>query len=335
VSAATRGSARWRARVAGSFTSLGGGLGCGLTLALVVLAALAGAIAPTDPFASAGPPLAPPSRAHALGTDDLGRDLLSGIVHGARTSLLVAASVTLLASILGLGIGSVAGYRAGGVDDVLMRVTEFVQIVPRFFLAVVVMALFGAGLDRLVLVLGLTSWPTLARVVRAETRALAGREFVDAVHALGASDSRIALRHVLPNALPAALVVISGNAASVILLEAGLGFIGLGDPHVMSWGYLANNAQRFLRVAWWMAVFPGAAIALAVLGLNLLGDAANDVLGVHRDRAGSSAIGRRHSPDPPRARALRPPHVPEGPSAGGGSLVRRRSRIGGSPSDCW
>jgi peptide/nickel transport system permease protein len=265
----------------------GGLLGFGLTLALVLLAILAHVIAPTDPFASVGSPLTPPSRAHALGTDDLGRDVFSGVVHGTRTSLTVTFAVIAIASIMGVAVGSVAGYRGGGIDDLLMRGTEAVQIVPRFFLAVIVIALFGPGLDRVVVVLGLTSWPAIARVVRAETLSLARREFVDAAHALGAGTSRILLRHVLPNAVPTALVVISLNAASVILLEAGLGFIGLGDPRTISLGYLANNAQRFLRVAWWMTLFPGAAIALAVLALNLVGDALSDLADPRRiDRAG-------------------------------------------------
>ena len=255
----------------------GGILGAALTVAFVVLAILAHVVAPVDPFASVGAPLTPPSRGHALGTDDLGRDVFAGIVHGTRTSLAVTLAVTAIATILGVAVGAVAGYRGGGVDDVLMRGTEAVQIVPRFFLAVIVIALFGPGLDRVVLVLGLTSWPAIARVVRAETLSLARREFVDAAHALGAKTGRILLRHVVPNALPTALVVISLNAAAVILLEAGLGFMGLGDPRSISLGYLANNAQRFLRVAWWMTVFPGAAIALAVLGLNLVGDALGDL----------------------------------------------------------
>ena len=255
----------------------GGGVGLILTLALVVVAILAGSIAPMDPFASVGPPLTPPSRANVLGTDDLGRDLLAGIVHGARTSLMVVLSVTALTAVIGMTIGAVAGYRAGTTDDVLMRLTELVQVIPRFFLAVLVVALFGPGLDRLVLVLGLTSWPAIARVVRAETLSLARREFVDAAHALGVPAGRVLVRHILPNALPAAVVVISVNAGTVILMEAGLGFIGLGDPRAISWGYLANNAQRFLRVAWWMTLFPGLAIALAVLGMNLLGDALNDL----------------------------------------------------------
>jgi peptide/nickel transport system permease protein len=257
----------------------GGAVGLVLTLALAIVAVLAGTIAPIDPFASVAPPLSPPSRAHAFGTDDLGRDLLAGIVHGARTSLLIMFTVTALASLIGVTIGTLAGYRAGAIDDALMRVTELAQIVPRFFLAVVVIALFGPGLDRLILVLGLTSWPSIARIVRAETLTLAHREFVEAARALGAPAWRTLVRHVLPNAFPSTVVVISVNAGTVILMEAGLGFIGLGDPHSISWGYLANNAQRFLRVAWWMALFPGAAIATAVLGVNLLSDGLNDLLG--------------------------------------------------------
>jgi peptide/nickel transport system permease protein len=274
----------WTRAFATSDTWLAGGaIGFVLTLALMVVALLAGTIAPVDPFASVASPLTPPSRANVLGTDDLGRDLLAGIVHGARTSLLVVLSVTALTSLIGVTIGAIAGYRAGTTDDVLMRLTEFVQVVPRFFLAVVVIALFGPGLDRLVLVLGLTSWPAIARVVRAETLSLGRREFVEAAHALGASTWRVLARHVMPNALPAAIVVVSVNAGTVILTEAGLGFIGLGDPQAISWGYLANNAQRFLRVAWWMALFPGLALALAVLGLNLFGDALNDLLDPRAD----------------------------------------------------
>jgi peptide/nickel transport system permease protein len=137
--------------------------------------------------------------------------------------------------------------------------------------------LFGQRLEAVVVVLGLTSWPWIARVARAQTLSLRSREFVDAARALGASTPRILLRQILPHALPATVVVASLNAAGIIVLEAGLSFLGLGDPSRMSWGYLANNAQKFLRIAWWMAAFPGAAIALAVLGLNLLG-AVIDVL---------------------------------------------------------
>jgi len=255
-----------------------GRIGVVLTSGLLAVALLAGWIAPADPFVSVGPPLRSPTLAHPMGTDDLGRDVLSGVVYGTRTSLLLAVVVSLLTGAIGIIVGSLAAWQGRRTDDALMRVTEFVQAVPRFFLAVIVIALFGPGLDRLILLLGLTSWPWIARVVRAEVLSLKQREFVEAARSLGAGHLRILFRQVLPNALPPVVVVVSLSAASVILIEAGLSFLGLGDPDVVSLGYLANNAQRFLRVAWWMAAFPGAAIALAVLGLNLLGDGLNDVL---------------------------------------------------------
>ena len=257
----------------------GAGLaGIVLMCGLLAVALLAGRIAPSDPFASVGLPLSAPTLGHPMGTDDLGRDLLSGVAHGTRTSLVLALIVSILTGLIGVIVGALAGWEGGRLDGALMRLTEFVQVVPRFFLAVIVLALFGAGLDRLALVLALTSWPWIARVVRAEVLSLKQREFVEAARSLGAGRARVLLREVLPNALPPVVVAVSLSAASVILIEAGLSFLGLGDPDVVSLGYLANNAQRFLRVAWWMAVFPGAAIALAVLGLNLLGDGLNEVL---------------------------------------------------------
>jgi peptide/nickel transport system permease protein len=255
-----------------------GRVGIVVTCGLLAVALVAGRIAPADPFASVGPVLSSPTPTHPMGTDDLGRDLLSGVVHGTRTSLLLALIVSVLTGVIGVVVGALAAWEGGRVDDALMRVTEFVQVVPRFFLAVIVIALFGPGLDRLALLLALTSWPWIARVVRAEVLSLKQREFVEAARSLGAGRSRVLFREVLPNALPPVVVVVSLNAASVILIEAGLSFLGLGDPDVVSLGYLATNAQRFLRVAWWMAAFPGATITLAVVGLNLLGDGLNDVL---------------------------------------------------------
>ncbi len=249
-----------------------------LVVVVAAVALLADTIAPGDPLAAAGPSLRPPSHDHLMGTDNFGRDILRAVVHGARTSMTVVAAVVIMSLAIGLAVGMVAGYTGGFVDSLLMRITEIFQSVPRFFLAILVVALFGAGLDNLILLLGLTSWDLLARVIRAETLSLRRQEFVDAARSIGASRGRILLRHILPNVLPSAVVVASLLGSRVILIEAALAFIGLGDPNAVSLGSLLDNAQQFLSVAWWMSAFPGVAIALAVLGLNLLGDAVNDLL---------------------------------------------------------
>ncbi|MBW3547599.1 MAG: ABC transporter permease [Actinobacteria bacterium] len=259
-----------------------GVVGIVLTGTVVAVGLLAPVLAPFDPFAVVGPSLSPPSGAHPMGTDALGRDLLSGVIFGARTTLVVAGLVGVLVLLIGVVVGTVSSYLGGWADDLLMRLTELFQVLPRFFLAIVVIAFFGAGLGLLVLVLGLTSWALLARVVRSEVLSLKEREFVDAARASGASGARIVVQEILPNALPAGTAFLGLILAQVLLIEASLGFIGLGDPNVVSWGYLASQAQRFLRVAWWMSVFPGLAIAVAVLGLNLLSDAVTDVLGTSR-----------------------------------------------------
>jgi peptide/nickel transport system permease protein len=252
----------------------------GLLLTLpAVLAALLANLAPHDPVRVRGPALAPPSVDHLMGTDGLGRDLFSGVLFGARTSLLVAAGVGLIALVAGVAVGSVAGTVGGRVDDLIMRFTEIVQVVPRFFFAILAMALFGTSQTVLVTVLGLTSWVILARVVRAEVMALKERDFVISARASGASRIHVLSREVLPNALPVTIVYLSLLLAQVILLESSLSFLGLGDPNTVSWGYLAGQAQPFLRAAWWLALFPGLAITITVIGLNLIGDALTDVMG--------------------------------------------------------
>jgi peptide/nickel transport system permease protein len=252
--------------------------GLALSVILVVVGLLADWVAPGDPFAYAGKPLRGPSAAHRFGTDNLGRDMARAIVHGLRTSAVVVLWVVAIAAVLGVAIGAVSGYRGGLVDDLLMRLTDLFQSIPRFFLVLLVLALFGSGFHTMILVLGLTSWPLLARVVRAEALSLREREFVEAARSLGASNLRILVRHILPNVFPAAVVVIALLASRVILLEASLSFLGLGDPNVMSLGFLVANAQRFIRIAWWMSVFPGAALALGVVAVNLLADGLNDIL---------------------------------------------------------
>jgi peptide/nickel transport system permease protein len=277
------GHGSWIQHRAHRYLKLVGGPAGFVGLVVVVLIALtavfADQIAPGDPFdTSAGPSLSPPSRDHLMGTDNLGRDLATGVVHGAHTSMSVVLWVVLISAIIGITVGSIAGYFGGGLDVVLMRVGEVFQVVPRFFLALLVIAYFGPGINRLILLLGLTSWPFLARVVRAEALSLRRREFIDAARATGASGMRILVRQVLPNVLPVAVVVLTLFASRVIVIEAGLAFLGLGDQNRVSWGGLANNAQQFLQTAWWMAVFPGIAISLTVLALNVLGESVNDAL---------------------------------------------------------
>ena len=255
-----------------------GAVGLVLTVGVVVVAVFADAIAPFDPFVEAGPSLGPPSSANRMGTDQFRRDVLSGVIHGARTSLTIVLWVVAISTVIGLIVGAVAGYVGGLVDDVLMRIIEIIQSAPRFLLAVLMVGLYGPGIDKLILMLGLLSWTFLARMVRAEVLSLRERDFVEAARAYGASGPRILLRHVLPNTASVATVVVTLMASRIILIEAGLAFLGLGDQNQMSWGLLINNAQQFLDFAWWLSVFPGLAIALTVLGLNLLGDAVNQVL---------------------------------------------------------
>jgi peptide/nickel transport system permease protein len=246
----------------------------GSTLTGLFLAVAAGAslIAPGDPLHMYAQPLQPPSSAHLCGTDDLGRDVCRGIVHGARTSLLVGLLAVSTAGIIGVIVGGLAGYWGGFLDELLMRLSEFVQVVPRFFLALIVVAFFGPSLRSLVLLVGLTSWPITARLFRGEVLRVRVREYVLASRALGAPEKRIFRQDILPNALAPVIAQLALQVASVMLIEAGLAFLGLGDATVASWGAMLYNAQRFMRQAWWLAAFPGLALFLAVLGVNLLGD---------------------------------------------------------------
>lgn len=282
---APSGAAAWlhRQTVRAALASVGrtpsGKLGMALTAIVVMTALMAPWLASVDPFALAGASLASPSGQHWMGTDALGRDLYSGVVHGTRTSLLVATAVSAITLLCGMAIGLVGGYAGGWLDDALLRITELLQVLPRFFLVIVVVALLGPGLDHLILTLGLTSWPVLARVVRGEVLALREADFVTAAEASGATRMHILWRTLLPNVMPAAIVVVGLLFGQVLLIEASLGFLGLGDPNAMSWGLLAGQAQPLFRVAWWLSFFPGVAITLAVLGVNLLADAMSASLG--------------------------------------------------------
>ncbi|MBA3413807.1 MAG: ABC transporter permease [Chloroflexia bacterium] len=251
-------------------------VGLALVLPIAFVALAAARLAPGNPLASVGPALQPPSSTYWLGTDDLGRGILAGLLHGARASLFVGLSVALIATIIGVLVGGVAGFFGGWVDDGLMRLTELVQVLPRFFLAILVAALFGGSLLNIVLLLGLTFWPSTARLLRAQLLSLREREFAVAARAVGAAPATVLLRHVLPNALPPVMVNASLQVGGAILIEAGLSFLGLGDRGQVSWGYMLNNAQAFFQLAWWMSVFPGLALLLTVVGVNLVADGLNE-----------------------------------------------------------
>lgn len=259
-----------------------GAVGAAIFGLLAGVGLFAPALAPSDPFRITGPSLSPPSAEHLMGTDALGRDLLSGVIMGARSAAVVVAAVGALVLVIGLVVGTVAGYAGRWVDDVLMRATEFVQVLPRFFLIIVIVAMWGPERHKLIIALGATSWPILARVVRAEVLSLSRRDFVDAARAGGSSGLRIVTRELLPNLLPVTMTYVGLVVAQGLLLEASLGYLGLADQNVMTWGILAGQAQRFLRVAWWLALFPGAAIAVAVVGLNLLADGLADAISGRR-----------------------------------------------------
>ena len=251
--------------------------------ALFVLIAVVGPLlSPFDPLALRPETLQPPGAPYWFGTDDVGRDILSGVLHGARVSLLVGLLSALGAVVIGVAVGTLAGYCRGRVDAVLMRATEWVLVVPQFLIVLVVAAIFGADLRLVVAVIAAVSWPTTARLTRAQFLALAEREFVTAARGLGSSDPRIALRQILPNALAQIVVTASLQIPAAILSEASLRFLGLSDPSRLSWGGMLNQAQNFLQQAWWMAFFPGIAIFLTVLSFNLAGEALNEALDPRR-----------------------------------------------------
>jgi len=268
---------RWWHRLLRSPAALVGG-----TLLLLVLAMALSApwVFPGDPLDMVTEPFVRPGvdAAHLLGSDMLGRDLLSGIFHGARMSLLIAVVSTLLALVLGMSGGVLAGYYGGRIDALLMRVTEFFQTIPAFLFALAIVAVVQPSLLTIALAIGVTSWPSLARLVRAEVLKLRYSDMVQASAALGASDLRIMLRDILPNTLTPILVSTSLMVATAILTESSLAFLGLGDPNSVSWGNMVGAGREVIRTDWYITTLPGIAIVVTVLALNLLGDGLAAVL---------------------------------------------------------
>jgi len=252
----------------------------GLVFLALLLAAVATAplLYPGDPFAIIDKPFLPPLGQYLLGTDALGRDIAAGIVHGGRTSLLVGVAATVAALFIGTLLGALAGFYRGTVDNALMRFTEFFQTIPSFLFAIVLVAIMSPSLKSVTLAIVVVSWPPIVRLVRAEFIALRERDFIQACICLGLSDRDIALRQILPNAVSPIIVAGSLMVASAILAEAALAFLGLGDPNVMSWGYMIGSGRSFLRDAWWLCAIPGMMILLTVLSINFVGEGLNDAL---------------------------------------------------------
>ena len=247
----------------------------GLVLVMAVTAPL---VYPAGAFALAGPPNLPPGGRFLLGTDILGRDVAAGIMHGARTSLIISLAATIGAVALGTAIGALAGYQRGIVDLIVMRIAEFFQTIPSFILAILLVAILSPSMGSEILAIAIVSWPGIARLVRGEVASLASREFVVATAGLGAGDWRIVIRHILPNCASPLIAVSSLLVAGAILFESGLSFLGLGDPNRMSWGLMISAGREVLRSAWWISTFPGLAIVATVLSINLVGDGINEAL---------------------------------------------------------
>jgi peptide/nickel transport system permease protein len=244
---------------------------------MLLLAIFADLLFPTSPWDMTAAPFTPPFDASAwLGTDTLGRDIASGIAHGARVSLLVGVVATAVAVTVGVLLGAIAGYHGGRIDSAIVHFTELFQTIPNFVLVVVTVAIFTPSLFSIVGAIALVSWPPLARLVRGEFLSLREREFVRAAITSGQSTTTIILRQILPNSLSPIIVSASLMVATSILLESSLSFLGLGDPNAMTWGFMIGSARTVLRQAWWMSFFPGVAILLTVLALNLIGEGLND-----------------------------------------------------------
>ncbi|MCY4541936.1 MAG: ABC transporter permease [Rhodobacteraceae bacterium] len=261
------------------FSNWASTLGLAVLVFLVVVAVLGPALAPHDPegigISSRG---LPPSGENWLGTDELGRDVFSRSVSGLRVSLLVGVVAAAASTLVGIVVGSLAGYFGGVFDHALMRVTEVFQVIPQFFLAVVLVALFSASVFNIIFAIAILTWPIVARLTRSEFLTLKSRQYVDAARLSGASDARVIFLEILPNAMGP--IIVSGTllVGRAMLTEAGLSFLGLGDPSRVSLGVMLYQSRPFIQFAWWAALFPGLLIFLAVLSTNLVGDGLNDVI---------------------------------------------------------
>lgn len=256
-----------------------GPIGLAILTLIALMAILAPVIAPDGPFKLGATRLLPPlSEGHLLGTDHLGRDMVAQIVYGARVSLVIGIVAASISLVVGMLVGSVAGYYGGATDLILSRITDMFLIIPAFFLIIIIVATLGSGIVYVMIVIGLTAWPASARLMRSQAITLRERTFVQALRALGESSPRILFRHIIPNGIQPLIANASLDIASAILIEAGLSFIGLGDPNKATWGRMIFDGRATITSAWWVSIIPGIAIIVTVLGFYLVGDGISYVL---------------------------------------------------------
>lgn len=253
-------------------------VGCMLLLAVLASAIIGPWVLPDDPFEIVAAPMTAPGEDAWLGTDYLGRDVLRMLIHGGRATLTVGAVAALLSVTIGITIGALSGFYGGRVSAVLMRVTEFFQVLPALLFAMVVVSLFQPTLVTVTIAIGIVSWTGTARLARAEFLKVRTMEFVRAERAIGARNARLIWKVILPNAFPPLVVSATLAVGAAILFEAGLSFLGLGDPNQMSWGLMIGSSRQYVLSNWWAVAFPGAAIFITVLAVSLIGDGLNDAL---------------------------------------------------------
>jgi peptide/nickel transport system permease protein len=280
----------WRAFKKNRLAIMGGIV----VLGLVLLAVLAPALAPWDPHRpNVKKILEPPSASHLLGTDQLGRDVFSRMLYGARVSLAVGFVSVGIATAIGIMLGSAAGYHGGTIDALIMRLVDLMLVFPRFFLLLAVLAFLKPSIWTIMMVIGLTGWMGVTRLVRAEFLSLKEREFVVWSQAIGASGFRIIWRHILPNAMAPVLVAMTLGIPAAILTESGLSFLGLGvQPPFATWGNILNEGKDTIEIAWWLSLYPGMAILITVLSYNLLGEGIRDALDPRLRQAVGRIVGR-------------------------------------------
>ena len=256
-------------------------VGLAIILALVLVAILADVLAPYSPITGdlRTMRLLPPSMEHWMGTDEQGRDILSRVIYGSRLTLYIIILVAIIAAPVGLAMGTVAGYAGGWTDSILMRITDIFLAFPKLILALAFVAALGPGIENAVIAIAVTSWPPYARIARAETLTVRASDYIKAVEIMGATSFRIVLRHVMPLCISSLIVRVTLDMAGIIIIAAGLGFLGLGaQPPLPEWGAMIASGRRFILDQWWVAAMPGMAILVVSLGFNLLGDGLRDAL---------------------------------------------------------